>query len=285
MGAITLVPTTRALGFVTDRTPLRGTSMNRGIVCRHSFLNNGRMDHPFAVAILIGCVSLLYATAGQAGGTAFIAVMSFAGFPGSELRPTALLLNIVAAGYATWRLHQRSAIETKRLLPLALPSVVTAFIGGLLSLGARVYFVLTGLLLVAAAFLMIFKRTADSREAQPIQLGPTAVVGAGAGFVSGLTGVGGGVFVVPVLITLGWASSRQAAALSPPFILCNSIIGLLGVLIAGQKIAPDTLLYSTAAIVGAGLGTAIGFRWMSEQTTRYMLALILLFAGLRMISG
>ncbi len=243
------------------------------------------MDHTFAIATLIGCVSLLYATAGQAGGTAFIAVLSFAGFPASELRPTALLLNIVAAGYATWRLHRRSAIETKLLLPLALPSVVTAFIGGLLSLGARVYFVLTGLLLVAAALLLIFKQTANSREARPIQLGPTAALGAGAGFVSGLTGVGGGVFVVPVLIALGWASPRRAAALSPPFILYNSIIGLLGVLIAGQKVAPGTLLYSTAAVVGAGLGTAIGFRWMSEQATRYVLVVILLFAGLRMISG
>jgi uncharacterized protein len=98
----------------------------------------------FAVAALIGVVSLLYATAGQAGGTAFIAVMSFAGFPASELRPTALLLNIVAAGYATWRAHRKPTIETHLLLPLLLPSVVTAFIGGLLALNARAYFVLTG---------------------------------------------------------------------------------------------------------------------------------------------
>jgi Sulfite exporter TauE/SafE len=76
------------------------------------------------------------------------------------------------------------------------------------------HFMVTGLLLLAAALLMIFKRTADLREVRPIRLGPAAAVGAGAGFVSGLTGVGGGVFVVPVLVGLGWASARRAAAIA-----------------------------------------------------------------------
>src|SRR5271166_1469010 len=108
-------------------------------------------------------------------------------------------------------------------------------------------------------------------------------VGAGAGFISGLTGVGGGVFLTPVLIASGWASPKRAAALSPPFILCNSVVGLIGVSLAGQTPAPGTLVYSTGALAGAVAGTAIGLRWMSERTTRYALAAILLFAGLRML--
>ncbi len=81
--------------------------------------------------------------------------MAFAAFPAIEMRPTALLLNIVAAGYATWRLHQNAAIDRKLLLPLTVPSLVTAFVGGLLVLGGQVYFMLTGFLLVAAAGLMM----------------------------------------------------------------------------------------------------------------------------------
>ena len=95
---------------------------------------------------LVGCVSLLYATAGQAGRTAFLAVMAFAAFPASEMRPTALLLNIVAAGFAAWRLHRRRAIDWGLVWPVTVPSLVTAFAGGLLVLGGRTYFVLTGLL-------------------------------------------------------------------------------------------------------------------------------------------
>ena len=178
------------------------------------------MDHLFLIAALIGCVSLLYATAGQAGGTAFLAVMAFAAFPAIEMRATALLLNIVAAGYATWRLHRRAAIDQKMLMPLTVPSLVTAFPGGLLVLAGQVYFILTGLLLVAAAALMVFKRTADTVEARPVRLLPAAAVGAGAGFISGLTGVGGGVFLTPLLIALGWASPK---GLSPD----NRIIRLV----------------------------------------------------------
>ena len=241
------------------------------------------MDHTLLVAGLIGGVSLLYATAGQAGGTAFLAVMAFAAFPATDMRATALLLNIVAAGYATWRLHRTAAIDRKLALPLTVPSLVAAFLGGLLVLGGRVYFILTGLLLVAAAALMVFGRSAHPVEARPVRFFPAAAVGAGAGFVSGLTGVGGGVFLAPLLIGFGWASPKRAAGLSPPFILCNSVLGLAGVLLAGQRLASGTLLYSVGALVGAVIGSAIGRRWMTEHATRYVLAAILLFAGFRLL--
>jgi uncharacterized protein len=155
--------------------------------------------------------------------------------------------------------------------------------GGLLVLGGRDYFVATGLLLVAAATLMVFKRTADIVEARTVRPLPAAAVGAGAGFISGLTGVGGGVFLTPLVIALGWASPKRAATISPPFILCNSVVGLSGVLLAGQKLAPGTPFYSLGALAGAVIGTAISLRWMSERGTGYALAAILLFAGIRLL--
>src|ERR1700744_6505283 len=106
----------------------------RVIVHSHQCADNRGVESILLVASLIGCVSLLYATAGQAGGTAFLAIMAFAAFPAIEMRATALLLNIVAAAYAPWRLHRRGAIDPKLLLPLTAPSLVTAFAGGLLVL-------------------------------------------------------------------------------------------------------------------------------------------------------
>nr|WP_294507376.1 sulfite exporter TauE/SafE family protein [uncultured Rhodopila sp.] len=239
--------------------------------------------HDLLIAVLIGGVSLLYATAGQAGGTAFLAVMAFAAFPAALMRPTALLLNVVAAGYATWRLHRNAAIDWPLLLKVTVPSLATAFLGGLVVLSGQLYFVLTGVLLVAAAVLMIFKRSADTVETTSIRLFPAILVGGGAGLVSGLTGVGGGVFLTPLLIAFGWASPRVAARLSPPFILCNSVLGLGGVLLAGQIPAPGTWLYGIGALAGAVCGTALGHRRMSEQRTRQVLAAILLFAGVRLL--
>jgi uncharacterized membrane protein YfcA len=239
--------------------------------------------HMLLIAGLIGCVSLLYATAGQAGGTAFLAVMAFAAFPESEMRPTALLLNIVAAGFATWRLHQRGVIDWGLVLPVTVPSMVTAFIGGLFVLGGRAYFVLAGLLLVAAAGVMLLRRSADNVAPRQIDRLAASLVGAGAGLLSGLTGVGGGVFLTPALLTLGWASPKRAAALSPAFILCKSIFGFIAVLLSGQRVAPGTTFYAVGALAGAIVGTSTGLRWMSEQATRYVLAVILLFAGFRLL--
>ncbi len=100
----------------------------------------------------------------------------------------------------------------ENVLPLMVPSLLAAFLGGLLVLGGHAYFVLTGLLLIAAGALMVFKQTADTVDARPVRFGPAAAVGAGAGFISGFTGVGGGVFLAPLLITLGWATPKRAGA-------------------------------------------------------------------------
>jgi uncharacterized protein len=240
------------------------------------------METP-VVAALMGCVSLLYATVGQAGGTGFLAIMAFAHLPAAEMRVTALGLNIVAAGYATWRLHRAGTIEWPGLLRVTVPSLPTAFIGGMLALPDAPYFVLTGLVLIAAAALTLGKRTADTLGARRPSPSQAAIAGAGAGFLSGLTGVGGGVFLTPLLIAAGWMSPRRAAQLAPPFILCNSVVGLIGAALAGQTFASGAPSYALGALAGAVIGTVIGLKWMSERATRYVLAAILLVAGLRLL--
>jgi uncharacterized membrane protein YfcA len=101
--------------------------------------------------------------------------------------------------------------------------------------------------------------------------------------LSGLTGVGGGVFLAPTLIWLGWASPRQAATLSSPFILANSALALIGVLFVGQLPSPHSSLYAIAALIGAAVGTAVGLRWLSQTATRLVLAAILLAAGIQLV--
>ena len=229
------------------------------------------------IPILLVVVSLVYATVGQAGGTAFLAIMAALGIPAAELRPTALILNIIASGYATWRLYAAGTIDWRLLISAGAASLPASFVGGLIVLDSAIYYTLTGCILLFAAAMMVTKWKAHVGHSPGIL--PASLVGGVAGFASGITGVGGGVFLAPVLIGFGWATARQAANLSAPFILSNSITGLVGVLATGQRPAADVGPYAVAALAGAVTGTMIGQRFMSERTTRYVLAAILVVAG------
>jgi uncharacterized protein len=233
--------------------------------------------------MLFGIISLLYATVGQAGGTAFLALMAFAAFPATEMRPTALALNIVAAAYSTWVFNREKVVDWRKLRPLLLSSLPTALVGGFILLDERVYKTATGVVLLLAGAAMILRRDGASVPDLEAPLWGVFSVGAIVGLISGLTGVGGGVFLAPTLIGFHWASPRQTAALSAPFILANSTIGLVGVLLSGQLPSSHFGLYALAALGGAVMGTAIGLRWLGQTATRFTLAGILLAAGIQLV--
>jgi uncharacterized membrane protein YfcA len=111
-------------------------------------------------------ISLLYATVGQAGGTAFLALMAFASFPPSEMRPTALLLNIAAATYSTWLFNQTRLGDWAKLRPLLLASLPTALVGGFIVLDKRLYHAVTGIVLLCAASILAFRREPNEQAGQ-----------------------------------------------------------------------------------------------------------------------
>lgn len=234
-------------------------------------------------ALLFGVISLLYATVGQAGGTAFLALMAFAAFPAAEMRPTALALNIVAASYSTWVFNRKNVVDWAKLRPLLLSSLPTALVGGRIVLDESVYKTTTGVVLLLAGSLVILRQVPAAEPDRQTPLWGALSVGAVVGLVSGLTGVGGGVFLAPTLIALHWASPRQTAALSAPFILVNSIVGLIGVLFAGQFPSSHFGFYALAALGGAIAGTFIGLRWLSQVATRLILGAILIGAGAQLL--
>jgi uncharacterized membrane protein YfcA len=232
------------------------------------------------LTFLFAAVSLLYATVGQAGGTAFLALMAFASLPPDEMRPTALILNIVAAAYSAWLFNRQRNIDWPKLTPFLLASLPAALLGGVIALSQSIYDVLTGMVLLTAAAILAFRRRASEEANRRIPLPGALGAGAGIGFVSGLTGVGGGVFLAPLLIALRWATPRQTAALSAPFILANSAVGLIGALYAGQTPANNIWLYAIGVLIGATIGSLIGLRFLSQVATQYVLVLILGVAGL-----
>lgn len=225
---------------------------------------------------LIAAVSALYATAGQAGGTGFVAVMALASFPTDQIRPTTLTLNVVAAGYAVARLWGARSIDWPLLGVLFAASLPAAFVGGYIALGGAIYSALTGALLLAACAAMILTRQGDGGTVSlPVAVG----IGAVTGFASGLSGIGGGVFLAPLLVLFGGMRASRVASLSPPFILANSIAGLAGLMFAGHRLSVAAWPLMLAALAGSVIGTAIGMRWRSDALIRYVLAAVLAVAG------
>jgi uncharacterized membrane protein YfcA len=209
--------------------------------------------------------------------------MAFAAFPPAEMRPTALALNIVAATYSTWVFSRNKVVDWQKLRPLLLSSIPAALAGGFIVLDEHLYKTTTGVVLLLAGAATILRRDGGALPDRETPLWRAISVGAVVGLVSGLTGVGGGVFLAPALLALRWASPKQTAALSAPFILANSAVGLVGVLFAGQLPSSHVGLYALAALCGAVLGTTIGLKWLGQAATRFVLAAILLAAGIQLL--
>ncbi|WP_407185222.1 sulfite exporter TauE/SafE family protein [Bradyrhizobium centrosematis] len=237
------------------------------------------------VCLLIAIISLLYTSVGQAGGTAFLSLMAFSGMSSTEMRPTALGLNIIVATYSTWLFNRNKIVEWSILRPLLFSSLPASLAGGLIVLGEPTYKTLTGLVLLLASAGIIMQRRGGADRACEPPLWASVSIGAILGLVSGLTGVGGGVFLAPTLVALNWASAKQAVALSPPFILANSAVGFVGSLFTGQIPSPALILYAISALSGAVAGTIIGLKWLNPTCTRFVLVALLVFAGIQLVFG
>src|ERR671931_1178650 len=177
--------------------------------------------------LAIGLIAFLYSSVGHAGASGYIATMTLFGLAPTVIRPTALVLNILVASIGTFQFWRAGHFSWKLFWPFALLSIPAAYLGGYLQPSASVLRILIGAVLLFSAVRLVVRRSDPPETSPPSQ--PVAIsVGAGLGFLAGLTGTGGGIFLTPLLLFCQWAHIRQAAAVSALFILVNSIGGLIG---------------------------------------------------------
>ena len=168
----------------------------------------------------IALVAFLYSSVGHAGASGYIAVMSLCGFAANFIRPTALVLNILVATIAAFQFWRAGYFSWALFWPFALLSVPAAYLGGYLSLPSATLKLLIGAVLLFSAARLFFRERDPAETTAPRQ--PIAVgVGAGIGFLSGLTGTGGGIFLTPLLLFCRWTTMKRASAISALFILVN----------------------------------------------------------------
>ncbi len=238
----------------------------------------------WGLALAILAIAILYSTVGHGGASGYLAVMALFGVAPLMMRPTALTLNIVVASLAVFHFARGGWFSWRLFLPFAVTSIPAAAVGGAMTLPDPVYRWVVGGVLVVAAYQLA--RTAGSAlepGVKPPLMGVALLIGAGLGFLAGLTGVGGGIFLSPLLLTAGWAGAKETATASAAFILVNSIAGLVGhAVVAGGPPASVWLLVATAA-VGGTIGSRLGSGRFGGSTIRRLLAVVLLVAGMKFL--
>jgi uncharacterized membrane protein YfcA len=238
--------------------------------------------HLISLFLAVGVIAFLYSSVGHAGASGYIAVMTLWGLAPTVIRPTALVLNILVACIAAFQFWRAGHFAWKLFWPFALLSIPTAYFGGHLQPSASILRVLIGMVLLFSAVRLMFRRNDPEKLVTPPQ--PMAIgAGAGLGFLSGLTGTGGGIFLTPLLLFGRWAHIRQAAAVSALFILVNSIAGLVGYFTAVRSIPSLGVILAAAAIAGGIFGSHLGSRHLPIRTISLLLATVLIIAGTKLI--
>jgi hypothetical protein len=234
--------------------------------------------------VLIFAAALIYSSVGHGGASGYLAAMALVGLAPAVMKPAALSLNVLVAFIAVARFYRAACFSWPVFLPFAAASIPFAFLGGTMSLPGALYRPLIGLvLLFAAVQLFLFTKRTAHIAIRPVPIPIAVSLGAGIGLLSGLTGVGGGIFLSPLLLFMGWASPRESAGVSAAFILLNSAAGLLGYYSKIQFLPHTIIIWAAAAVAGGIIGSGLGSRHFSNMTLRRVMATVVAIAGLKFI--
>jgi len=238
------------------------------------------------LAMLFLVVGALYASVGHAGASGYLAVMALVGVEATVMRPTALSINVLVAAIAFTQFARAGHFSWALFWPFAVASIPAAYLGGLIQLPQHALKIAIGVVLVLTAARMAFVAWRPPKAVlQPRRpsISVALAVGSGLGFLAGLTGTGGGIFLSPVILLMGWADPKRTAATSSLFILVNSVAGLGG--LASRGWTPPSSLWLLAACAGAGgiTGATLGSRKATPRTLNVLLAVVLLIAGAKLV--
>lgn len=245
-------------------------------------------SEPTLLALLLALVFLVaaaYASVGHGGASGYLAVLSFFGLAPAAMAPSALCLNLLVAGTSFISYRRAGHFVFRLLWPFLLTSIPFAFLGGLTPVSARTYLLLLAVVLIFAAYRLL--AVVPPREEESFLRVPSLwvalPVGAGIGFLSGIIGVGGGIFLSPLVILLKWGDAKRTAAASAAFIWVNSVAGLYGHLLRKQMDWGALIWLVAAAFAGGLVGSTLGARRFPGLWLRRILGVVLLIATVKLL--
>ncbi len=244
------------------------------------------MEH-WEVIFFFLVISFVYASVGFGGGSSYLAVLTFFAFPFQEMKMTALICNIIVVTGGTIIFIKHKQVDWKKVIPLVVVSVPMAFLGARLKLSEQAFFIILGCSLIVAAILLWIKtkRLEEENTLLKNNYAKDAGIGGTIGFLSGMVGIGGGIFLSPILNLMKWDTPKKIAATASFFILVNSISGIAGQLSVATKEINYTHigLLSAAVLIGGQVGARLGVNKFNPLMIRRVTALVVLIAGIEVL--
>ena len=212
------------------------------------------------ITLAVFCMATMYSTVGHGGGSGYLAVLGIAAIAPEQMKSTALLLNVAVSLLATWKFSQSGSFRKDLFLPLVCVSVPAAFLGGFAEISPTYYTSLVAVILLFAAIRLFIPMQGTEQTKNPAFL-VLLLAGTGIGFLGGIIGIGGGILLSPLILLFGWATAKQTAAISAPFILLNSLSGLGGIVMRNGGLPVDSDFVTPlgiAVVVGGYIGASVG---------------------------
>lgn len=240
------------------------------------------MQEMFLLALIFFIIATVYSSAGFGGGSSYLAILSLFPMTVDDMRLTALVCNVLVVSSSVFLYNKYKYIHWNRTIPLVILSIPMAYFGGKLLLQERFFFILLGVSLFLASIAMVM----DSRTSViKIPKYGNAIIGGGIGFLSGVVGIGGGIFLSPLLHLSRWGKPKVIAATSAIFILVNSLAGILGQVAAyGINLNLKKLVgLAVAVFVGGQLGVRLTILKLKPRWIRRITAIVVLVVSLRLL--
>jgi uncharacterized protein len=231
-------------------------------------------------------IALLYALVGFGGGTSYIAILAVTGISYALIPKVSLICNLLVVSGGCYHFWKQGHADRKLILPFVLSSVPMAFLGGFLPLTEKNFYILLTVSLILCGLRILFLHDRHPYQISPPSWRVSFAVGAVLGLLSGMVGIGGGIFLSPLLINLGWARSKHAAAVASFFIFFNSLAGLAGQMVKNPGLE-DPLEYAPlflAVIIGGQIGSRLGsHKNVSFNVIQKATGVLTLFISIRLL--
>jgi uncharacterized protein len=244
------------------------------------------MPHPELLLFFV-IVAFIYSSVGFGGGSSYLAILVFYSLPFKETRLIALVCNIIVVSGGTLVFIKHKQVNWRKIVPVVMAGVIMAFLGARMKLSQETFFILLGFSLITASILLWIKTKTNAvmKKSKTSYL-RDAALGGSIGFLSGMVGIGGGIFLSPILNLLNWDTPKKIAATASVFILVNSVGGIAGQL---SQFAPNinytrVIVLGLAVFIGGQFGSRIGVIKFNQLVVKRMTAILVFFAGIEVLS-